>query len=101
VGLGALLVGRREGDELVFTGKVGTGFDTAQLTVLRAQLDQLEVAATPFTRAVGLPRSGAHWVRPVLVVPVAFIEWTRNGKLRHPRFVGLPRPAAPGEGDAS
>ena len=41
---------------------------------------------SPFTRAVGLPRLRAHWVRPEIVVHVAFIEWTVHGKLRHPRL---------------
>ena len=43
----------------------------------------------PFTRAIELPRLGAHWVRPEIVVQVAFIEWTVHGKLRHPRFLGV------------
>jgi DNA ligase D-like protein (predicted ligase) len=89
VGLGALLVGYFEGDELVFAGKVGTGFDTALLLDLRARLDTLEVAKPPFTRAVGLPRIRAHWVRPEVVVQVAFTEWTVHGKLRHPRLLGV------------
>jgi ATP-dependent DNA ligase len=55
---------------------------------LRARLDALEVAASRFTRAVGLPRY-AHWVRPELVVQVAFIEWTAHGKMRHPRLLGI------------
>ena len=55
-GLGALLVGYYDGDDLVFAGKIGTGFDTRLLLDQRARLDQLEIAATPFTRAVGLPR---------------------------------------------
>ncbi len=42
-----------------------------------------------FTRGRGLPRRRAHWVRPELVVQVAFIEWTVHGKLRHPRLLGL------------
>ncbi len=88
-GLGALLVGYFEAEELVFAGKVGTGFDTALLIDLRARLDALEVMDAPFTRALGLPRARAHWVRPELVVQVAFMEWTRHGKLRHPRLVGL------------
>jgi bifunctional non-homologous end joining protein LigD len=88
-GLGALLVGYYEADELMFAGKVGTGFDTRQLIDLRAQLDAREVPEAPFTRALGLPRLGAHWVRPELVVQVAFMEWTVHGKLRHPRLLGL------------
>jgi ATP-dependent DNA ligase len=89
VGLGALLVGYYEGDDLVFAGKVGTGFDTKLLLTLRARLDALEIPATPFTRARGLPRLRAHWVRPEIVVQVAFIEWTAHGKLRHPRLLGV------------
>jgi DNA ligase D-like protein (predicted ligase) len=89
VGLGALLVGYFDGDDFVFAGKIGTGFDTKLLLELRAQLDQLEIPATPFTRAVGLPRVRMHWVRPEIVVRVGFIEWTVHGKLRHPRLLGV------------
>jgi bifunctional non-homologous end joining protein LigD len=89
VGLGALLVGYFDENSLVFAGKVGTGFDRKLLTELRARLDTLEIAETPFNRAVGLPRSGAHWVKPEIVVQVGFIEWTAHGKLRHPRLVGI------------
>lgn len=89
VGLGALLVGYFEGDDFVFAGKVGTGFDTKLLLELRERLGELEQATAPFTRAEGLPRLGAHWVRPEVVVQVAFMEWTSHGKLRHPRLVGL------------
>src|SRR5687767_14177193 len=60
VGLGALLVGYFDGQDFVFAGKIGTGFDTKLLMDLRAQLDQLETPKTPFTRAVGLPRLRAH-----------------------------------------
>ena len=89
VGLGALLVGYYENEDFVFAGKVGTGFDTKLLIKLRQQLAQLEVAAAPFTKAKGLPRLRAHWVRPELVVQVSFIEWTVHNKLRHSRLVGL------------
>jgi bifunctional non-homologous end joining protein LigD len=96
VGLGALLVGYFEGQDLVFAGKVGTGLDGALLRSLRARLDALAVPAPPFTRGSGLPRLGAHWVRPELVIEAAFIEWTVHGKLRHPRLLGLsPSPASP------
>jgi ATP-dependent DNA ligase len=89
VGFGALLVGYYEGREFVFAGKIGTGFDTRLLLDLRSRLDALSVAASPFTRATGLPRLRAHWVRPDIVVQVAFIEWTAHGKLRHPRLLGV------------
>ncbi len=96
-GLGALLLGYYEGRDFVFAGKVGTGFDTKQLLALRASLDALEMDRSPFTKAVGLPRYGAHWVRPELVVQVAFIEWTVHGKLRHGRFLGIRQDKAAGE----
>jgi bifunctional non-homologous end joining protein LigD len=89
VGLGALLVGYFEGDDFVFAGKVGTGFDTALLTDLRARLDRIELEKTPFTKAMGLPRVRAHWVAPDIVVHVAFVEWTVHTKLRHSRLLGL------------
>jgi bifunctional non-homologous end joining protein LigD len=89
VGLGALLVGYFDGDDFVFAGRIGTGFDRKLLLELRARLDRLEVPTSPFTRAVGLPRLRAHWVRPELVVQVAFLEWTVHGKLRHPRLLGV------------
>ena len=88
-GLGALLVGYYDGDDLVFAGKVGTGLDTAGLVALRARLDALVQPACPFTRGTGLPRSARHWVRPEVVVQVAFMEWTGHDKLRHPRLVGV------------
>src|SRR5918994_5818779 len=89
VGLGALLVGYFEGDDFVFAGKVGTGFDRTLLLDLRARLDALEIPKAPFTRAVGLPRLRAHWVRPEIVVQVAFLEWTVHGKLRHSRLLSV------------
>jgi DNA ligase D-like protein (predicted ligase) len=89
IGLGALLVGYYEGDDFVFAGKVGTGFDTKLLNELRARLNALEIATPPFTKGVGLPRVRAHWVRPEIVVQVGFMEWTVNGKLRHPRLIGV------------
>ena len=88
-GLGALLVGYFERADFVFAGKVGTGFDTQLLLDLRSRLDSLEIPQAPFTKAIGLPRLRAHWVRPELVARVAFIEWTVHGKLRHSRFLGL------------
>jgi bifunctional non-homologous end joining protein LigD len=95
VGFGALLVGYFEGDAFVFAGKVGTGFDTKLLLDLRRRFDALEIPASPFTRAVGLPRLRAHWVRPEVVVQVAFIEWTVHGKLRHSRLLGIRTDKAP------
>jgi len=89
VGLGALLVGFFEGDDFVYAGKVGTGFDTNLLTELRARLDAAEIEKPAFTKAKGLPRVRAHWVRPEIVVRVAFIEWTVHKKLRHSRLLAV------------
>ena len=89
VGLGALLVGYFDADDFVFAGKVGTGFDTKMLVDLRAKLDRIEIGKPPFTKATGLPRLRAHWVKPQIVVQVAFIEWTVHDKMRHPRLLGI------------
>ena len=89
VGLGALLVGHHKDDNFVFAGKIGTGFDTKLLLDLRARLDGLEIPKSPFTKAKGLPRLRAHWVKPEILVHVGFIEWTGHGKLRHPRLLSV------------
>ena len=89
IGLGALLVGFFDGQDFVFAGKVGTGFDTKLLIELRERLNAIEVPKSPFTKATGLPRVRAHWVQPKIVVHVAFIEWTVHGKLRHSRLLSV------------
>jgi bifunctional non-homologous end joining protein LigD len=88
IGFGALLVGYYRGGKLVFAGKVGTGFDQSTLHRLADKLARLETPISPFA-ANTLPRSRAHWVKPKLVAQIAFTEWTREDKLRHPRFLGL------------
>ncbi len=88
VGLGALLVGYFEGEAFHFAGRVGTGFTTKLLLELRARLDAIEVSRPLFTNAIDLPRD-ARWVRPEVVVHVAFLEWTSHGKLRHPRLLNV------------
>lgn len=85
---GALLIGYYEDGELRFAGKAGTGFDQRTLADLGTRLEALEVPDSPFTRGSGLPRD-ARWVKPRLVGQFAFSEWTRDGKLRHPSYVGL------------
>jgi bifunctional non-homologous end joining protein LigD len=88
VGFGALLVGYYQRDEFLYAGKVGTGYNTALLRTLLNQLTHLEQEQSPFQ---GKPpaRKGVHWVRPEMVVQIGFSEWTRDGRLRHPRFLGV------------
>jgi bifunctional non-homologous end joining protein LigD len=88
VGIGALLVGVHEGGQLVYAGKVGTGFSDKILRSLKQRLEGLEQKASPFTdppTGVGRP----HWVKPQLVAEVAFSQWTDDGRMRHPSFQGL------------
>ncbi|MET7357936.1 non-homologous end-joining DNA ligase [Streptomyces sp. NPDC005562] len=87
VGIGALLIGHHEGGRLRYAGKVGTGFDRRALLDLRTRLDALETSGSPFDGRVA--ERTAHWVRPRLVAQIAFTEWTRDGMLRHPRYLGL------------
>jgi bifunctional non-homologous end joining protein LigD len=84
---GALLVGYYEDGELRYAGKVGTGFSERTLADLGDRLVALERPDPPLA-GPGLPRQ-ARWVEPRLVAQIAFGEWTRDGKLRHPRYLGL------------
>ncbi len=85
---GALHLGLYEGPRLVYVSKVGTGFDEALLRLVREKLQPLARPTSPFD--VGSPAGpGHHWVEPRLVCEVRFTEWTREGGLRHPAFLGL------------
>jgi len=98
---GAILVGYYENKKLVFAGKVGTGFTAKSLAILYKKFRGEERADCPF---VDLPskQNGQwiqgitpsmmrkmHWVNPVFVCEIKFAEWTRDGKLRAPVFLGL------------
>jgi DNA ligase D-like protein (predicted ligase) len=85
---GALLVGYWEKDRLRYAGKVGTGFDHATLASLGRKLRELEREDPPFPDVHPIPK-GTRWVEPDLVAQIAFSEWTRDGRLRHPRYLGL------------
>jgi bifunctional non-homologous end joining protein LigD len=85
---GALLVGYYEDGRLRYAGKVGTGYTAATLRELGARLRELETTDSPFVDARPIPR-GTHWIRPELVAQIAFAEWTNDGRLRQPRFLGL------------
>jgi bifunctional non-homologous end joining protein LigD len=94
--LGALELGVHDPDtgELKYAGKVGTGLDEAELDRLGELLKPLARRSSPF--AGRQPARGAHFVEPRLVCEVEFGEWTRDGRLRHPRYEGLreDKPAA-------
>lgn len=95
-GFGALLIGYHQGDDLVYAGKVGTGFDDELLDHLSRRLARIERDRPPFS--IGrLPRTGIHWVKAELVAQIGFTEWTRDGQLRHPRFLGLREDKTPRE----
>jgi len=93
--LGALLVGLYDGRRLRFVGKVGTGFTQQTLDILAAKLDRLRTERPPFDPP---PRiRDATWVRPKLVAQLAYAEWTADGKLRQPAFLGLRTDKHPAE----
>ncbi len=85
---GALLVGYYDQSSLRYAGKVGTGYTKAILHDLGAKLRKLETAEPAFADARPIPR-GTHWTRPTLVAQIGFAEWTNDGRLRQPRFLGL------------
>ncbi len=90
IGFGALLLGFYRDDDLVYAGKVGTGFDDDTLAELHDRMEKLERKTSPFDR--GDPsKKGVHFITPKLVCEVAFSEWTQDNKLRHPRYKGLRR----------
>jgi bifunctional non-homologous end joining protein LigD len=93
---GVLLVGYKEDGALRYAGKVGTGFDRETLRRLGARLRDLERDRSPFADVDPVP-TGTHWVEPKLVAQFAFSEWTRDGRLRHPRYLGLRDDKRPSE----
>ena len=93
---GALLVGYYEDGKLRYAGKVGTGYTAATLRDLGARLRELEASEAPFVDARPIPR-GTHWVRPELVAQIGFAEWTTEGRLRQPRYLGLRDDKRPAE----
>ena len=92
-GFGALLLGHYEDGQLRYAGKVGTGFDNRLLKDLRERMDTITRDDSPFDDKV--TESGVHFIEPELVGEVGFTEWTREGRLRHPRFLGLRRDKEP------
>jgi bifunctional non-homologous end joining protein LigD len=89
VEFGALLLGYFRDGQLEYAGKVGTGFDTDTLHELGAQLRALRRNDAPFNAPQAIKERNVTWVEPELVAQIGFTEWTRDGRLRHPRFLGL------------
>ena len=87
-GFRSLLLAAKEGGKLTYVGKVGTGFNAELIDELMERMEPLAVdkAAVEVPRA---DRKGAHWIKPKLVAEIAFAEFTDDGILRHPSFVGL------------
>jgi bifunctional non-homologous end joining protein LigD len=94
-GFGALLVGFYSGKELVYAGKVGTGFTDAELNDLHKTLKKFEKKNCPFQKNPPKSSKEIHWTAPKYVAEVAFTEWTSDNKLRHPSFVGLREDKSP------
>jgi bifunctional non-homologous end joining protein LigD len=97
LGFGALLLGVYDAEgKLRYSGKVGTGFNDALLVELRKTLDGLVQSTPPFSNPPqGAEARRAHWVKPELVAEVTFTEWTHDGTLRHPSFLGLRKDKRP------
>jgi bifunctional non-homologous end joining protein LigD len=91
IGLGALLLGTYDDrGELIYAGKVGTGFNSRMLTDLRSRLEKVQRPQPAFRNPPRLPRrEGVHWIEPSFAAEVEFTGWTRDGMLRHPSFKGL------------
>ncbi len=89
-GFGALLVGYYQEKKLVYAGKVGTGYNGETLRRLHRQLVSHERSTSPFDRGEDTG-STVHYCTPKLVAEIGFNEWTEDGRLRHPRFIGLRR----------
>lgn len=89
VEFGALLLGYYRDGGFQYAGKVGTGFDTDMLHELGAQLRALKRDEPPFSQPGTIKERHVTWVEPKLVAQIGFTEWTRDGRLRHPRFLGL------------
>jgi bifunctional non-homologous end joining protein LigD len=85
----SLLLGTFEGDKLIYSGKVGTGFDSADLDMLARKFVPLERTKSPFDEVPAAERKGAVWLEPALVAQIDFTERTRDGRLRHPSYKGL------------
>ena len=88
IGFRSLLLAAMEKRKLTYVGKVGTGFNTRSIQDLMERMKPLAVDKEP-VEVPRLDRKGAHWIKPQLVAEIAFSEFTDDGILRHPSFMGL------------
>ncbi len=96
-GFGSLLLGYYEDGRLRYAGRVGTGFDEKELKSLHQRLARLARDSSPFDDGADVPAKGVTFVTPKLVAEIGFTEWTHDGHLRHPRFLGLRRDKKAGD----
>jgi bifunctional non-homologous end joining protein LigD len=87
--IGALLVGFHEGDQFVYAGKVGSGLAGQVLGDVQHRLEARRTPESPFAEVPAELRRGVQWVKPDLVAQVEFREWTNEGRMREPVFLGL------------
>jgi bifunctional non-homologous end joining protein LigD len=85
----SLLLGTFEDGKLVYAGKVGTGFNNADREMLAKRFKAMKRKTSPFADVPKAEARDAQWIEPRLVCEIAFTEWTRDGRLRHPSFQGL------------
>ena len=88
---GALVLGLYDNGDLTWAGNVGTGFDQKALAFLRQKLDPLVSPQSPIPHLPKEPKVGKDvtWVKPELVAEVKFANWTNEGRLRAPVYLGL------------
>ena len=98
IGFGALLIGYYDNDTLRYAGRIGTGFDDTTLQELHEKFQAHVVKESPLPKSERDDVSNIdsiHWLEPHFVCQAGFTEWTSNGKLRHPRYLGLRRDKKP------
>jgi bifunctional non-homologous end joining protein LigD len=88
-GIGALLLAVHHGQGWKYAGKVGTGMDDDELTMLHRELSRIERKTSPVSDVQAHVALDVHWVRPEMVIEVSFTEWTKDGRLRHPVYRGI------------
>jgi bifunctional non-homologous end joining protein LigD len=93
---GALILGVYKGDDLTYIGHSGGGFTDADLASMKKKLDAIKVDRSPFRQKIRT-NTPVTWVKPELICEVSFSEWTDEGLMRHPVFLGLREDKKPGE----